>query len=53
MSKVVPYEAFMFNVSIESKVKLFNSPGWDLLFAFVYDCRVEVFYGCVYVRVVV
>ena len=30
-----PGADFMFNISIESGVILFNSPGWDILFAVV------------------
>ena len=44
---------FMFDVSIESGAKLFNSPGRDIRFAVTYDYLVEVFYSCVYVVVVV
>ena len=53
VSEVVPCADFMFNVSIESGAKLFDSPGWDIYFAVVCDCLVEVFYGCIYVVVVV
>ena len=53
VSEVVPCADFMFNVSIETGAKLFNSPGWDVLFAVMYDYLVEVFHGCVYVVVVV
>ena len=52
MSEVGPCADFMFIVSIESGAKLFNSPGWDILFSVVYDYCVKVFFGCVYVSVV-
>jgi len=53
VSEVVPCADFMFNVSFQSRTKLFNSPGWDILIAVVCDYDVKVFYGCVYVSVVV
>ena len=53
VSEMVPCSDFMFDVSIESGAKLFNSTGWDILFAVMYDYLVDVFYGCVYVSVVV
>ena len=53
VSEVVPYADFMFNVSIESRAKLFNSPGWFIPFAVMYNYLVEVFHGCVLVSVVV
>ena len=40
-------------LSIESGAELFKSPGRDILFTVVIDCRVEVFYDCVYNSVVV
>ena len=51
MSEVVPCADFVFKVSIESGAKLFNSLGWVILFAVMYDYLVEVFFGCVYVSV--
>ena len=53
MSEVVPCVDFIFNVSIRSGAKLFNSPGRDILFATVCECGVRVFCGCLYVSVVV
>ena len=41
MSEVVPCADFTFNVSIESGAKLFNSPGWDIQFAVMYDYLVD------------
>ena len=53
MSELVPCADFVFYVSLESKDIVFHSPGWDTLFAVVYDCNVELIYRSVYVSVVV
>ena len=53
MSEMTPCAGFMFNVSIESAAKVFNCPGWDLLFAVMYDCDVKIFNVCIFVSVVV
>ena len=41
MSEMVTCADFMMNVSTESGAKLFNIPGWDVLFAVTYDFLVE------------
>ena len=53
MSELVPCADFVFYVFIESKAIVFNSLGWNTLFAVVYDCHVELIYRSVYVSVVV
>ena len=47
MSEVVPCTNFVSDVSIESRAKVFNSPGWDMEFAIFGDCVGYVFDGCV------
>ena len=53
MSEVVPCADFVSNVSMEPGAIMFYSPGWDMVFAVVYDDRCEIFGGCVYVSEVV
>ena len=53
MSEMVPCADFMFDVPIETGTILLNSSSWDVLFAVVCDYCIEVFYGSVYVCVVV
>ena len=50
---MVPCADFVSNVSMEPGAITFNSPGWDMVFAVVYDDRCEIFGGCVYVSEVV
>ena len=53
MSELVPCADLVFYVFIECKAIVFNSPGWDTLFAVVFDCDAELIYRGVLVSVVV